>query len=339
MDLRISRQLAAVPASLLLGHVPAHLCIVAAVVCLVLGASAQQAPLAACTPSEEARRFIGQQEWGRAAHALRLSVDEHPACPDARYLLGYVLLRANQPDASLQEYSAAAKLRPPNSDDFTAVASDYILLKSYADAEHWLLRAVATIPTNPQAWYLLGRTQYNLDRNAAAAESFKHSLAVLPEDPRSEYNLGLAYERLQQPDLARAAYQTAIRWGEMNHARDAQPYLDLGILIRSQKHADEALPFLKQAAALSPSNPLILQELGRTLSELNHCDEAITVLKKAVALAPSAESPHFFLGRAYRAAGRIREATEQFAIVQQLAGSHSSGTTPNADTNRHDLSH
>ena len=241
------------------------------------------------------------------------------------------MLRANEAIASLQAYSEAASLRPPTSNDFTAIASDYILLKAYSDAQRWLLRAVQITPVSPQAWYLLGRTQYNLDRNAAAVESFKRSLTINPEDPRSEYNLGLAYERLQQPDLARAAYETAIQWVEAKHLPDAQPYLDLGVLTRSQGHPAEALLLLQKAAALSPGNPVIFQELGRTFSDLHHLDQAIDAFKKATTLAPSAEPPHFFLGRAYRAAGRASEADEQFAIVQKLLANKSSSATPNTD--------
>ncbi len=292
---------------------------------------AKQLPVTLCPATTAAQDVIAHQQWGSAAQSLRIFVDAHPACPDARYLLGYVLLRDNQPDASLKAYSEAAKLRPPTSDDFTAVASDYILLQSYSEAQRWLLRAVATPPVNSQAWYLLGRTQYNLDLNAAAVQSFKRSLTVLPEDSRSEYNLGLAYERLQQLDFARTAYQTAIQWGENKNSKDAQPYLDLGLLIRSQGSPQEALPYLQKAAALSPNNPLVLQELGRTLSEVHRLEEAITALRTAITLAPSAEPPHFFLGRVYRAAGKTAEANEQFAIVQKLTGNESSSTTPNTD--------
>ena len=294
-------------------------------------ASAQPSPVPACPSLVEAQNFVHGERWTGAVQNLQQVIREHAACADARYLLGYALLRANRPLESLKVYTGAAQLRPPSSDDFTAIASDYILLKAYNDAERWLLRATETAPVAPQAWYLLGRTQYNLDRNEAAVKSFQQSLAVFPEDPRSEYNLGLAYERLQQPALARTAYLTAIAWGEKKHLQDAQPYLDLGMLSRSQGKAEEALPYLEKAAALSAKNPLIFQELGRTLNELHRPEDAIAALEKAVALAPSAEPPHFFLGRAYRAAGKLAKAEEQFAIVQKLAGAQSSSATPNTD--------
>ncbi len=314
-----------------LDAVVASLRMMAVGVGLTLCAVGQQQAVDHCPALEEARRLVAHEQWGNATQTLRQNIGERPACADAHYLLAYTYLRANDPRASLAEYTLAAKLRPPGSDDFTAVASDYILLKAYTDAEHWLVRATQTPPVNAQAWYLLGRTQYNLDHNADAVVSFQHSLAALPEDPRSEYNLGLAYERLQQPELARAAYQTAIQWGERTSLHDAQPYLDLGTLDRSQGHPEEALPFLQRAAEISPGNPLIFQELGRTLSEMHRLEEAIVAFKTAITLAPSAEAPHFFLGRVYRACGKVTEASEQFAIVQRLAKNQSSTATPNTD--------
>lgn len=294
------------------------------------GIIAQQPLSVACQGLTEAQTLIRQQRWQQAAVSLRSALAAEPRCPESRYLLGYVLLRTNQPNASLEEYTEAAKLRPPNSEDFTAVASDYILLKAYPDAQRWLLRAVETPPISPQAWYLLGRTQYNLDLNAAAVKSFQQSLVVLPEDVRSEYNLGLAYERLQQPDLARDAYQQAIRWSEQKNGTDAQPYLDLGILDRVQGLPQQALPLLQKAASLSTRNPMVFQELGRTLADLHRPQDAITSFEKAIQLAPQAEAPHFFLGHVYRAVGRNADAKEQFRLAEQLL-TGAANATPNTD--------
>lgn len=294
-------------------------------------AAGQQPADAPCPDLKASQGLMAQGRWNDATRSLRENLAGHALCAEAHSLLAYALLRNKEAVASLKEYTTAAQLRPPSSDDFTAVASDYILLKAYTDAERWLIRATQVAPVNPQAWYLLGRTQYNLDHNEDAVASFQHSLEREPRDARSEYNLGLAYERLQQPELARAAYDTAIAWQEASGVRDAQPYLDLGVLDRTQGHPQEALSHLNKAAELSPANPLVFQELGRTLMELGRVEEAVVALKTAIALAPAAEAPHYFLGRAYRAAGKTAEAAEEFALVQRLANNQSTTATPNTD--------
>ena len=206
------------------------------------------------------------------------------------------------------------------------VASDYVLLKDLADAERWLLYATAHFPENAKAWYLLGRTQYNLDHAAAAAASFRRQLELQPREVRAEYNLGLALEKLDKPAEAEAAYRTAMGWQGGLAVRDAQPYLDLGMLLLAQRRVEEALAPLQEAVLVGPRNALARQELGVALEALGRDAEAVTALKEATALAPSAEQPHFLLGRVYRRMGRAAEAKAEFAEVQRITGvAHGAG--------------
>lgn len=279
----------------------------------------------------EVRQSMGLGQWAAAELQLRSLLNANPRDAEAQYLLGYVLLRSSKPVPSLAAYTAAAQLRSPGPDDLAAVASDYILLKDYADAEHWLQVVVRDSPKGSEFWYLLGRTQYNLDQAAEATKSFSRCLALSPRDARAEYNLGLAYERLQRPAEAQAAYEQAILWGREQGKADAQPYLDLGMLLLGQEQDEAALTNLTRAVELSPRNPLALQELGLALDALGRSAEAVSALLHAIELAPSAEKPHYFLGRIYRRLGEKAKAEEQFADVQKLLGTHSDAGTPNLE--------
>ncbi len=272
---------------------------------------------------------IKNADWKGAERELRQLLSSQPQTPEPHFLLGYVLFREQLATQSLAEYTAAARLRQPNDDDLVVVASDYVLLKDYADAERWLLYATEHSPANATAWYLLGRTQYNLDHTAAAAASFERRLQLTPTDIRAEYNLGLALEKLDRPADAEAAYRNAIAWQKGASTRDPQPYLDLGILLLSQHHADRALPLLREAVDLGPQNPFAYQELGLAFEALGRNTEAVAALERATILAPGAEQPHFLLGRVYRRLGSMPAAAAQFAEVQRIAGSHSEKDTPN----------
>jgi Flp pilus assembly protein TadD len=278
------------------------------------------------------KHLIEEGQFPAAESSLRSSLLGEPSLAEARYLLAYVLFRERKPVDSLAEYTAAARLRQPTSGDLIVIASDYILLKDFADAEHWLLLATANSPDDPTGWYLLGRTQYNEDHAAEAITSFQRCLHLRPHDSRAEYNLGLAYEKLQRPADAIAAYNTAIDWQRQQGIQDPQPFLDLGMLLLTQRHAPEALEPLRQAVQAGPSNALAQQELGLALEALGRYTEAIAPLRRAAELAPAAEQPHFMLGRIYRRLGRTSEAAAEFATVAHLAGSHSNTETPNVDT-------
>lgn len=251
---------------------------------------------------------------------------------EAHYLLGYVLFREQRAKDSLAEYTAGAGLRAPTAGELEVVASDYVLLKDFADAAKWLRYAVERAPGEVRGWYLLGRAEYSLDHAAEAVTAFERCLRLTPKDVRCEYNLGLAYEKLDRAEDARAAYRAAIAWqAEPGLARDAQPYLDLGMLERKTGQTEAAVGHLRTATEISPRNPKGWEELGLALDASGKTEEAIAALERASALAPEAEQPHFFLGRILRRVGREKEAAAQFRAVERLLGTHSDTSTPNVD--------
>lgn len=278
-----------------------------------------------------ARFQVQRGELAAAEAILRKLLSKPEAPPETQYLLGYVLFRNQRFTDSLAAYTSGALLRSPSPGDLIVVASDYIGLRAYADAERWLLRATQQDGANAQAWYLLGRTQYNLDHADDALASFERCLRLKPRDLRAEYNRGLALERLSRTDDAIAAYRTAIGWETEEQTRDPQPYLDLGMLLLRQRRFQEALPPLQEAVDRNRNNPLAQQELGLALEGLGRLTEALTPLQRSAELAPEADQAHFFLGRIYRRLGRKADADAQFAVVDRLAASHSDVATPNRD--------
>ena len=246
-----------------------------------------------------ARQQLQQAYLPQAKRTLRDALALAPTNAEAHYLLAYVLFRETRAKDSLADYTAAAHLRQPNAEELAIVASDYVFLKDFPDADKWLRDATTLAPNDPQIWYLLGRTQYNEDHVAADAHSFERCLALRPQDIRAQYNLGLANEKIERPADAIAAYETAIRWQTGHAQQDPQPYLDLGTFLLCQKKFTEALDPPRQDVRYGPANALASQQLGLAFEALGRVDEAIAALKRAADLAPNAEQPHLFLGRIY----------------------------------------
>ncbi len=276
-------------------------------------------------------RELALNHLAAAEQQLRAVLTLDSSAAEAHFLLGYVLFRENRPQDSLAEYTTGAQGRTPTAEELATVGSDYVLLKDFPDADKWFRYALTLDPANIHAWYLLGRTQYNEDHAADALKSFERCLALDPRNLRAEYNLGLSYEKLQRPSDAIAAYRAAITWQTGRDSQDAQPYLDLGVILLSQGETAPALEALRQAVRFGPENPLAQQEFGRALEAAGQYEEAMVAFRHAAALAPTSQQPHFFLARVLRRLGRNAEAAAEYAIVSQLLGSHSDTPTPNAD--------
>jgi tetratricopeptide (TPR) repeat protein len=296
--------------------------------CFLLFCSAAAFCQPSADPLAQPRALLAEGQLAKAEEALHSCLKEHPAFAEAHFLLGYVLFREEKPEESLAEFTAGARGRRPKADELKAVASDYILLRDYGDADKWFTEVTAETPGDADAWYLLGRTKFNESGFADAVSSFEHALALRPKYVEAENNLGLAWRELNSPEKARAAFQAAIDW-QGDAPADAQPFLNLGTLLADESDFDHAIPHLLKAAALSPDNPKVHEELSQVYEAEKNLPQAQAELEKAVALAPNTSGLHFKLGQIYRNEGLRDRAQQEFALCEKLNSTHSSSSTPN----------
>lgn len=276
----------------------------------------------------EPRALLAEGKLASAEAALHGYLKEHPGSAEAHFLLGYVLFREQRPAESLAEFTAGARVRRPKADELKTVASDYILLQDYADADRWFTEVTVESPGDADAWYLLGRTKYNKNEFVDAVSSFERALTLRPRYIEAENNLGLSWKELNNPEKAKAAFQAAIDW-QGDAPADPQPFLNLGTLLADGSDFDKSIPYLAKAAALSPENPRIHEELGQVYEAKKNLPQAQAELEKAVALAPAISGLHFRLGQIYRHEGLRDRAQHEFELCEKLNSTHSSTSTPN----------
>ena len=278
-------------------------------------AQARSAVEAGSLPSAEglARKYVSQQD----------------ASADGHYLLGYILSHEGKAKESLGEYTRAAQLRPPSANDFKVVAVDYVLLGDFLDADQWLTRALQMNPSDADGWYYLGRTKYNENRFSEAIDAFHTCLKLDAHNVKAEDNLGLSHEGLNQMEEATQAFRTAIAWQTGGGERDAQPYLNLGMLLADQEHPETSLAYLQEAVTLAPQNPKAHEQLGRVYLKLKRWNEGRNELERAVQLAPNSSSLHYELAMSYRDQGLKEQAKKEFDRCTELNATQSSVETPN----------
>jgi tetratricopeptide (TPR) repeat protein len=276
------------------------------------------------TPLAEARSLLESGKLTDAEHVTRRYLEIHTNSADGHYLLGYILFKQQDAKSSLAEYTEGAKYRTPSAADLEAVAADYVLLKDYPDADKWFTKAVEWNPKDALGWYYLGRTKYNENRFEEAVSAFEQCLTLDPKDVKSEDNLGLSYEGLNQVDNAIAAYRNAIAWQADAAAKNSGPIFDLGSLLVENNRPEEALPYLLEAARMTPQDYRVHRQLGKAYTHLNQLDKAQVELEKAAALAPENAPVHFMLAQIYRKQGLQDKAKLESDRYTRLAGSNSS---------------
>jgi Flp pilus assembly protein TadD len=276
----------------------------------------------------QARALASAGKLADSESILREYIHGHPSSADAHFLLGYVLFRRQEAKESLAEFTAGAAIQRPHADELKIVASDYVMLGDYGDADKWFTAVVVEKPDDSDTWYLLGRAKFNESNFTAAVTCFQRALALHPGYVDAQNNLGLAFLQLNENDKAEAAFQIAIDWqGEA--PRDAQPFLNLGSMFADQNKLDQAVTYLTKAAVLAPGNPRVHEELARVYTAQQRLPQAQSELEKAVALAPKISGLHFKLGQLYRKEGLRERAEQEFQICAQLNSTHSSDATPN----------
>ena len=268
----------------------------------------------------QVQSLLDAGRFHEAEGALRTYLADNDLSATAHAMLAYTLLRENKPADSLKEYTRAASMEKPSASTLQRVGQDYVLLGDWADADKWTLRAVQMSPSDPDAWYSLGRIRYSEQRFSDALSCFQQVLKLSPKNVKAENNLGLAYEAMNQADAAMAAYRQAIEWQNQG-PRDQlseQPLLNLGVVLLHRNELAEAEGVLEKAAALAPKDPRVHEQLGHLYMQKADYEAAERELQQACQLDPKNSSLHFLLGQAYRHLGKLQEAKAEFAASAQL---------------------
>ncbi len=229
------------------------------------------------------------------------------------------------------------------------------IAKSYRGELPFWTRAVAA---NPRSWLALnnrGVALRNAGSPAAAADSYGRALAIRPEYPEAEENLGAALSDLGRIDDAMGHFERALAPGggtrdpaevarvrdEMGNAlarngradeapaqyREAlridpglpEAHYDLGLALAQAGNLADAIPSLQEAVRLNPDYVAALINLANALSQSGRLAEAVPLFERALRLDPGNATAHYNFGLALRSLGRADEARVQWDQAGSLA--------------------
>jgi len=163
-----------------------------------------------------------------------------------------------------------------------------------------LRQAAALDPSAPDPVELSGDVNVAMGRYALAAEDYKAFTLIDDRSPRVLYKLAMAYYRNQQLEEAIVPLRSAIALD----ARLAEAHYLLGVCLRERSEIEEARQALTTALEISPTFAAAREELVNLYEASGRRREAVEQLEALAALEPTHPERLVNVGIAYANWGR-----------------------------------
>jgi tetratricopeptide (TPR) repeat protein len=145
------------------------------------------------------------------------------------------------------------------------------------------------------------------------ATLWRHALACTVGNGKAEYSLANALAHKGQLDAAIVYYRQA-----QQHATDASPYNNLGLVLAQQGKLDEAVAEYRQALAIEPDAAGTHANLGAALARQRRFDEAMEHFRRSLEINPLSANAHCGIARLFLFQDRIDEARAELEQAIQL---------------------
>ena len=156
------------------------------------------------------------------------------------------------------------------------------MLNQHAEAQICCERAVAIKPDHPQAQHNLGKIMATQGQHAEAISRFEQAIAILKDNTAAHNDMGVALAALNRHADAIRSFETAVRLGP-DHA---EAHYNLGSgLSQVHEHA-RAMEHLERAIALQPDHAEAHNNLGNLMWLLKRPAAARQCYERTLALNP-----------------------------------------------------
>jgi tetratricopeptide (TPR) repeat protein len=180
-----------------------------------------------------------------------------------------------------------------------------------------------TLDKNPGSWTAynnLAAAHIELGSQPGADPAFKHAQADLalqyarkalemqPDYPNAQFNIGRAYQLLDQPEKAVAPFREAVRlWPKLT-----EWHANLADALYRSGEVNEAMAEYHETLRLQPDSPEIRFNLADALLKQNRVEEAAQEYRTLLEAHPHMAEAHNNLGRLLAGQGKIGEAVAHY---------------------------
>lgn len=262
----------------------------------------------------------GGRQGDELASLIYLRLGLHLAPDNAMALLSLadVYERTKQYERAIDVYRMTPLSSPLRRTAEVQAALNFEQLNRIDDAIKQLRAISVAAPNDIDALMSLGNLEITRKDYPAAIAAFDQAVAQIKPEPgywSLYYRRGVAYERDKQWPKAEADFRQALA------LFPDQPmvlnYLGYSWVDRGL-NLDEAFKMLRRAVELRPSDGYIVDSLGWAYYKLGRYPEAVAQLERAIELKPSDPVINDHLGDAYWRVGRKLEAGFQWNQARDL---------------------
>jgi len=170
------------------------------------------------------------------------------------------------------------------------------------------LRALETLPDDPECLFLAGAYQKMVGEVEQAIEKYRKTIQLHPDYAEAHQLLGAALVERKQFEEACRHFMAVQRI----NPDDAHAHHMVGAVLSELERFGEALPHYREAIRLEPNDANIHYNLAFALAKLGRTREAIPHYVRTVKLDPKDAVAHNNLGELLLAEGRHDDAAEHF---------------------------
>lgn len=247
-------------------------------------------------------------EPGMATVYLEKYIKSKPEDLEAYILLGKAYFRLANNSESYKNYARALLLEPNHPEALYGLGLNLLKEQKYKEATEQLEKAIANGVKAKEIYFELGTAYEELQDLGRAAENYQKYVASAPPNPWSGWlKLAQTYVKLNQPEKAISAYQEALKI----NPNDINCNYNLAKLLAETKRYEEAEAVFKKLAEINKRDEMtyygqILQMYDRA----EKYDQAIEAAQKIVELNPKNEMAIYNLAIMYFKLNRLEEAVK-----------------------------
>ncbi len=223
-----------------------------------------------------------KSSYDEAETQFRKSIQLDPDFADTHFDLARLYEKKKQQDDAVKEYLAAINCDPKSYGAHLNVGLIYQMRGQFDNAIQHYRAAIKMKPQEPAPRINLGFLFLSQNRYREAISVYSEELTLLPDNTIILSYLGSAFDGLGQSDKAIQYCEKALKPDQHN----AVAQLCLGIAYGQKKNLAVAIPYLQEAAQLSPDTGGTWMYLCTYLGRARRYDEAQEPCSKALKAYP-----------------------------------------------------